>query len=177
MRKRMSDERALRLAVTATLAIFALCTSSLASDQDRRPSQIPYDTQGGIPTTSLAARPNHTVEVEIKDHSLAPRLTILTESTQLRWVNQSRAGSRIVFEREVAASMTCHNLINFSIKGDELKSAELQRLDVANFCKLKPGRYPYRIIRSDPTTGASRRLEGIVVVEPVDGSQKLARSE
>jgi hypothetical protein len=42
----------------------------------------------------------------------------------------------------------------------------LRLADNASFCELAPGRYPYRVIRSDPSTGASQRLEGVVIVRP-----------
>ncbi len=170
--------RLCKLAYSLTLILIALAASaSTALAADNRPVQILYDMPGEIPTMRLETGPIRSVEVEIMDHSLSPRLTIMDESVQLRWVNHSRTSSRIVFEREVAAAMTCHSLVNFSIKEDELKSAELRPLDVANFCKLAPGRYPYRIIRSDPASGASLKIAGVLIVEPTSPARTMARSE
>jgi len=73
----------------------------------------------------------------------------------------------VVFEREVARSMICHSLVNFSIKDDELRSAPIHAGEFASFCQLKPGRYKYKIIRDGiaPTgSDAARRLEGEIVV-------------
>jgi hypothetical protein len=71
----------------------------------------------------------------------------------------------IVFEREVAGSLICHSLVNFSIEDDELKSADIFPLDVVNFCEMAPGRYRYHVIRKDPDSRAKRRMEGVIIVE------------
>jgi hypothetical protein len=73
----------------------------------------------------------------------------------------------VVFEREVARSMICHSLVNFSIKDDELRSAPIHAGEFASFCQLKPGRYKYKILREAMTpTGrdAASRLEGEIIV-------------
>jgi hypothetical protein len=72
----------------------------------------------------------------------------------------------IVFEREVARSMICHSLVNFSIKEDELRSAPLNAGEFASFCQLKPGRYQYKVVRPKPTENYSgaRRIEGEIIV-------------
>jgi hypothetical protein len=72
-----------------------------------------------------------------------------------------------VFEREIARSMVCHSLVNFSIVDDELKSAPIHAGEFASFCQLKPGRYRYKVIRPDvPQSGkdVARMLEGEIVV-------------
>jgi hypothetical protein len=63
--------------------------------------------------------------------------------------------------------MICHSLVNFSIKDDELRSAPIHAGEFASFCELKPGRYRYRVMRSDSdmtAIGGARRLEGDIVV-------------
>ena len=83
------------------------------------------------------------------------------------WISYSASPSVVVFEREVARSMVCHSLVNFSIVEDELKSAEIQAGEFASFCELKPGRYNYKVVRPNPLESgldAARRLEGTIVV-------------
>ena len=89
------------------------------------------------------------------------------------WISYSKSASTIVFEREVARSMICHSLVNFTIEDDELRSAEIMPGEFASFCELKPGRYRYKIVR--PTAGqgsidAARRIEGEVIVGNPDKS-------
>jgi hypothetical protein len=83
------------------------------------------------------------------------------------WISYSPIPSEIVFEREVARSMICHSLVNFSIKDDELRSAPIHAGEFASFCQLKPGRYKYKIMR--PTAGqgsisAASHLDGEIIV-------------
>lgn len=142
-----------------------LGAASLAS-ADERPSEINYDPPGTIPALRVGTLgPDHQ-RVVIFDHALRPRALVVDYGEPFGWESRSRAASRIVFEREVAGAMICHSLVNFSIHEDELRSSELNLTDVANFCELQPGRYRYRIVRADPGVGASRRLEGVVVVRP-----------
>ena len=76
--------------------------------------------------------------------------------------------SVVVFEREVARSMICHSLVNFSIKEDELRSAPIHAGEFASFCQLKPGRYRYKIVRPDANlaagTDARRMLQGEILI-------------
>jgi hypothetical protein len=64
--------------------------------------------------------------------------------------------------------MICHSLVNFSIREDELRSAEIHTGEFASFCELQPGRYRYKVVRKDPEAagagGAARRLEGEIIV-------------
>ena len=57
---------------------------------------------------------------------------------------------------------------NFTIKDDELRSAEIMPGEFASFCELKPGRYRYKVIRRDPKLGGQggvpKRLEGEIIV-------------
>ena len=86
----------------------------------------------------------------------------------IAWISYGRAPSRIVFEREVARDMICHNLINFEIVDDELRSAEIHPGEFASFCELKPGRYTYKVVRPDPKlagpSGGHKRLNGEIIV-------------
>ena len=73
----------------------------------------------------------------------------------------------VVFEREVARSMVCHSLVNFSLQDDELRSAPIHLGEFASFCQLKPGRYRYKVVRPDPGASAgaaAKRLDGVIVV-------------
>jgi hypothetical protein len=153
------------------IAIFALITTMIiplvavevANAQDR-PSAILYDQPGTIPTLQAEPLRSSHRRIIIRDHSLEPREIRLKQGEPFAWVSLSRAASRIIFERESARGMICHSLVNFSIEEDELKSSELQLTDVANFCDLEPGRYRYHVNRADISSGASRRLDGVVVV-------------
>ncbi len=170
----------------ATLFVCALIASVVAllsvgagvANSEERPAGLRFEQAESIPTLrSEVLRAVHR-RIVIEDHHLTPKEIILDYGEPFGWLSHSRAASRIVFEREVARSMMCRSLVNFSIKEDELKSSEMQVNDVANFCQLEPGRYPYRIIRTDPSSGASRRLEGAVIVLPAGesaGRRELAR--
>jgi hypothetical protein len=106
--------------------------------------------------------------VLITDQALSPRLTTLEEGQLIAWISYSKVPSTIVFEREVARSMICHSLVNFSIKDDELRSAPIHPGEFASFCQLKPGRYRYKVIRTDPraagATAARARMMGEIIV-------------
>jgi hypothetical protein len=135
---------------------------------DDRPSEIVYTTTGAVPTLSAAALMATRRYVVIQDQTLRPQRVVLGKGEQVAWISRSRAPSAIVFEREVAASMICHSLVNFAIEDDELRSGLLHAGDVASFCELQPGRYRYKVRRPDPLMGgaggASHRLEGVIVV-------------
>ena len=105
--------------------------------------------------------------VLITENSLSPRLVTLEEGQLVAWISYSPVPSVVVFEREVARSMICHSLVNFSIKEDELRSAPIHAGEFASFCQLKPGRYRYKILRPDAgqkTIDAQSRLEGEIIV-------------
>ena len=107
---------------------------------------MPYDTPGEIPQLSPKYKQSDHEVVLITDHALNPRLVTLNEGQLVAWISYSAAPSTVVFEREVARSMVCHSLVNFSIKDDELKSAPIHAGEFASFCQLKPGRYKYKVI-------------------------------
>jgi hypothetical protein len=106
--------------------------------------------------------------VIITDESLQPRSVHLEKGQLVAWISYARAASSVVFEREVARSMICHSLVNFSIQEDELRSAEIHTGEFASFCELKPGRYRYKVVRKDHQAagagGARKRLEGEIIV-------------
>ena len=106
--------------------------------------------------------------VLITDHALSPRLVRLDPGAHPTWISYASAPSKIVFEREVAKSMICHQLVNFSIAGDRLESTTMSAGDFASFCELAPGRYRYRVVRGVRTdglpAGAAEHLDGVIVV-------------
>jgi len=135
--------------------------------EDTRPSEIPYETPGEFPTLDPSYRRSSHKVVLITDQALNPRLVTLSEGQLVAWISYSSAPSVIIFEREVARSMVCHSLVNFSIKEDELRSAPIHAGEFASFCELKPGRYRYKVTRPTPIPGALeavRRLEGEIIV-------------
>lgn len=150
--------------VVAGLAI----ASTAQADTNERPTEMPYDTPGTVPQLDPSYRQNSHKVVLITDDALSPRLVTLDEGQLVAWISYSKAGSQVVFEREVARSMICHSLVNFSIVDDELKSAEIQPGEFASFCQLKPGRYRYKVIRRNSTAsgagGARKMLEGEIIV-------------
>jgi len=136
--------------------------------KDDRPKELPYDQPGSIPQLDPSYRRDSHKVVLITDQSLSPRLARLEEGQLVAWISYSKVPSQIVFERDVARSMICHSLVNFSIEDDELKSADIHPGEFASFCELKPGRYRYKVVRRDHKIagqeGAARRLEGEIIV-------------
>ncbi|MCG8588440.1 MAG: hypothetical protein MJE66_04045 [Proteobacteria bacterium] len=145
-----------------------LAFAPLAGAEDTRPKEIPYDTSGPVPALDPSYRQTSHKVVLITDNALNPKLVTLDEGQLVAWISYSAAPSAIVFEREVARSMICHSLVNFSIKDDELRSADINAGEFASFCQLKPGKYRYKIVRTDQKLGgaggAARKLDGWIVV-------------
>ena len=151
------------LSLLTAIACFALP----AAAQDKRPSEIPYDTPGEIPQLSPKYKQSDHEVVLITDNALNPRLVTMNEGQLVAWISYSAAPSVVVFEREIARAMVCHSLVNFSIQDDELKSSPIHAGEFASFCQLKPGRYKYKVVRpGTPKSGedAARKLEGEIVV-------------
>jgi hypothetical protein len=161
---------ALRLAAAAALL---LAPAGPARAADDRPTEVPYETPGDFPTLSPEYQKNSPRAVIISANALNPRLVRLEEGEVIAWISYSAVPSVIVFEREVARSMICHSLVNFSIKDDELRSAPIHAGEFASFCQLKPGRYRYKVVRpqaGQKSIDAAGRLEGeIIVGEPEKG--------
>ena len=155
---------ALVTAVIASLLALALA----ASAEDDRPTEIPYESIGDFPTLDPAYRKTNHEVVIITDEALNPRTATLEKGQLVAWISYAKAPSAIVFEREVARDMICHSLVNFRIQEDELRSADIHAGEFASFCQLKPGRYRYKVVRTDHKLagagGAHKRLEGEIVV-------------
>ena len=154
----------------------AILLPGLAPAEGERPAEMPYETAGQIPMLSPAPSLT-TAKILLTDDRLSPRRVVIPAGQTLVWHSVARHGSRIEFEREVAKSMVCHSLVNFSLDGDALRSAPLQTGDTASFCELRPGTYRYRVIRNGPaeypTRGGrmlSSRLEGVIVVTDPTGA-------
>jgi len=141
---------------------------AVAHAEDTRPKEMPYDTPGPFPLLDPDYKREQHEVVIITDQDLQPKSVRLEEGQLVAWISYARAASTVVFEREVARSMICHSLVNFSIEEDELRSAEIHTGEFASFCELKPGRYRYKVVRRDPKAagagGARSRLEGWIVV-------------
>ena len=139
-----------------TLVVLLLLPTLAApvSAEDTRPSEIPYAKSDKIPQLSPDYRHADHKVVLITDDSISPRSVSLSPGQLVAWISYAHNASTIVFEREVARSMICHSLVNFSIVEDELKSAPIHPGEFASFCELKPGRYTYMIRRPD------RAMEG-----------------
>lgn len=154
-----------RSLVIAALALLLAAPGARAADE--RPSEIPYDTPGGIPTLRPDYRMTSHKVVLITDQALNPRLVTLDEGQLVAWLSYSAVPSVVVFEREVAKSMICHSLVNFKIQDDEVRSSPIHAGEFASFCQLKPGRYRYSVVRTvggDRAPDAARRLQGEIIV-------------
>ena len=139
----------LALARSVLLALALAVAASPAVAEDTRPKEIPYDTPGEIPQLSPKYKQTDHEVVLITDNALNPRLATVNEGQLVAWISYSAAPSTVVFEREIARSMVCHSLVNFSIQDDELKSAPIHAGEFASFCQLKPGRYKYKVVRPE----------------------------
>ena len=157
-----------RSKILRTAALIALCfLAAPVLAEDTRPKEMPYDTPGEIPQLSPKYKQTDHEVVLITDNALNPRLATVNEGQLVAWISYSAAPSTVVFEREIARSMVCHSLVNFSIQDDELKSAPIHAGEFASFCQLKPGRYKYKVVRPEALKAgqdAARKLEGEIVV-------------
>ena len=117
------------------LTLAAVFLGLPAGAKDDRPTEIPYDTPGNVPTLSPDYRQTSHKVVLITDDSLSPRSVNLKEGQLVAWISYSGNPATIVFEREVARDMICHSLVNFSIVEDELKSAPIHPGEFASFCE------------------------------------------
>jgi hypothetical protein len=155
------------------VAALALLLAGPAFAEDPRPTEMPYETPGDFPQLSPDYSMSSHKVVLVTDNGLNPRLATLDEGQLVAWISYSQQPSTVVFEREVARSMICHSLVNFSIQEDELRSEPINAGEFASFCQLKPGRYKYKIQRTGVVqsgTDPARMLEGeIIVGNPDDG--------
>jgi len=166
----------LRATRTALVLLASVSLTALVAPRgfaEDRPSELPYETMGDIPQLSPDYHMTTHKVVLITDNAINPRLVTLDEGQLVAWISYSAAPSTVVFEREVARSMICHSLVNFSIKDDELRSAPINAGEFASFCQLKPGRYKYKVVRESlqpQGTDAARRLEGEIIVGNPQGN-------
>ena len=145
-----------------------VAVSSVSQAADERPTELPYQTPGVVPTLDPSYRMSEHQVVLIADQELRPKAVMLKEGQLVAWISYSKLPSEIVFEREVAKSMVCHSLVNFKIKDDEIRSSPIHAGEFASFCQLKPGRYRYKVVRptgSDRAASAAVKLEGEIIVE------------
>ncbi len=163
--------------VSAGLLGFALVVAAPVATWavDERPSEIPYETSSEVPLLDPSYRMSSHKVVLITDQALNPRLVNLDSGQLVAWISYSGWPSTVVFERETAKNMICHSLVNFQIKDDEIRSQPIHAGEFASFCQLKPGRYKYKIVRTDnPATGNAPRklLEGEIIVAAAEGAKK-----
>ena len=158
----------MRAALTPLFAVLALLALP-ARGEDPRPKEIPYDTPGEIPSLNPDYRMTSHKVVLITNDALNPRLVTVDEGQLVAWISYSPTASSVVVEREVARNMICQSLVNFTIKDDELRSAPIHAGEFASFCQLKPGRYKYKVVRTDAAdhVEGARRLEGEIIVGKV----------
>ena len=157
-------------AIAAVGMALVLAAPALSDD---RPKEMPYETPGEFPQLNPDYKMTDHKVVLITANALSPKLVTLEEGQLVAWISYSGIPSQVVFEREVARSMICHSLVNFSIKDDELRSALIHAGEFASFCELKPGRYRYHILRPDAgqrAIDAARRLNGEIIVGKADDS-------
>jgi hypothetical protein len=154
-------------ALAAAAVASGLAVPFAAGAESQRVAEIRYEMPGSIPqlTPRWGVQPREVVRVT--DDRLSPRWLKIRQGESVAWVSHARGLTRITFEREVAASMICHSLVNFHLEDDELRSGLLRTGDVASFCELAPGRYRYRVVPHSPESDRqlSSRLEGVIEVE------------
>jgi len=166
------------------LAAALLLTTAHPAPAEEAPAQaIHYELPGPVPLLAIGGQLREAVPILLTDDRLSPRRAVVHAGQTVRWRSMARHASRIVFEREIARAMVCHSLVNFAIDGDQLRSGPLETGDTSSFCRLDPGTYRYRIVRSGPaerpTTGArqlSSRLEGVIVVLPDEPGRSAAEA-
>ena len=155
----------------APLLVLALVSFGIsgAAFADDRPATIRYSKPGLIPSLDAETLARPTKRVLITNGGLHPSRVTLEPGERIMWQSYAGAATAIVFEREVAASMICHSLVNFFLDEDELRSAEIHTGEKASFCELRPGEYRYRAVRANPLIGApsgsARRIDGWIVVK------------
>lgn len=163
------------LTIGLAIGVVALASPAAAGD---RPSHITYATPGAIPQLDLSTLARPVKRVLITNEGLQPSRVTLRAGERIMWESYESVATSIVFEREVAASMICHSLVNFHLDEDELRSGEIHTGEKASFCELKPGQYRYRAVRSNPisggSVGAAKRIEGWIVVAEADEAGDLA---
>jgi len=147
-------------------ALLLLVGPALASD-DRAPEPA-QQTPEALPRFEPGHQPSTHKVVLITADAVIPATINLVPGQLIAWISYSPSEATIVFERNVAASMVCHSRVNFAFREGELRSTPIAAGEFASFCELKPGRYHYRIERTDRSgaagADATRTLEGEIVV-------------
>jgi len=147
-------------------ALLLMVGPALASD-DRAPESA-AETPEALPRLEPGHQSSTHKVVLITADALIPATIQLVAGQLIAWISYSPSEATIVFERSVAASMVCHSRVNFAFRDGELRSTPIEAGEFASFCELKPGRYRYRIERTDPSgasgANAAGMLEGEIVV-------------
>ncbi|MGE4605376.1 MAG: hypothetical protein AAEJ52_01395 [Myxococcota bacterium] len=148
--------------------VAAACIMVGPAVADDRPSEIVTDAPGAASQLDPSYRMTSHKVVLITDQALNPRTVTLEAGQLVAWISYSGAASTVVFEREIARSMVCHSLVNFSIKDDELRSSPIRAGEFASFCELKPGKYDYKVVRPNANlvagSDARKMLEGQIII-------------
>jgi hypothetical protein len=162
VRIRTGTGRAFCVAVAALL----LTAPTAAGSGGDRPAEMPYQIPGELPGLATDYRRTNQEIVTILDDRLSPRVVHLRPDQRVAWISYARVASVIVFEREVAKSIVCTRMVNFSLREDELRSAPVHAGEFVSFCDFKPGRYRYKVIRELAETGRAvpTRLDGQIIV-------------
>ena len=160
---RIGTGRALRV---VSVGLLLVAPGLADGGRVRRPQEMPYDTGGRIPALGIDYGRTDPEVVAILNHYVRPRLVNLRADQRVAWVSYARMPSVIVFESEVAKSIVCRSIVNFSLRGDELRSAPIHVGEFANFCQLKPGHYRYKVVRelADSSRAIPLRLDGEIIV-------------
>ena len=161
-----------RLGWVVLLALALVWVGPVIAEEEERPKEVPYDTPGNIPQLSPDYRQTNHKVVLITDDTISPRSVSLKEGQLVAWISYSHNAATIIFEREVARSMICHSLVNFSIQDDELRSAPIHPGEFASFCELKPGRYTYKVVRPQAGMESHMQARGLLEGEIIVGDKE-----
>ena len=101
--------------------VILLAAAALADDL----KEVPPRNADALPLLDPSYQ-GHKAVLITRD-SLTPRRVELDQGQLVAWIGYSAGPSVIVFKRDVARSMRCHGLVNFSLVGDELRSASPSR--------------------------------------------------
>lgn len=130
---------------------------------------LAFETTGPVPLLAPTYGLEWSQVVEVRDEALRPRRVEIREGQKVAWQSASTMPVRISFARDVARSMHCTELVNFSLDEERLRSQLLHAGDVASLCELAPGTYRYRVERDRHSVRRlplSQRLWGEIVVYP-----------
>jgi len=150
----------------ALLALPAMVATPGAQAED---DVLRFETPQPVPLLSPSYGQDWGAVVSVTEHDAVPRRVEIIEGEKLAWQSQAAVGLHIVLDADVARSMRCTEVVNFSLEGGHLRSELLRTGDVASLCELAPGRYVYRV-EKDPHIATSQplseRARGEIVVHP-----------